>query len=709
LSPIAGVARFPYGLVYNLGAPFPSDQFTVPDKTQNTLRRISLPFSPCANPSPPTDPGCFGLYTISLLDGFNVQPRLSIPFSGPIDVSSVSSKDVFLVGLGSTLHDRTKPGQIVGINQVVWDVARNVLHVESNDLLEQHARYVLIVTNGIHDTSGNPIQASAAFRNFPIDFPSQKDPALKSYEGELALGLGAALLATRVLPKDVVVASIFTTESVTATLEKIRDQLKAQRPAAADFNIGPGGSRAVFSMNDVASVNFNLQSGVDASNPGSFELDDTGATFFLSPFPVGQLAYGRFSSPVYINSNVVIPAVGTLSGKPAVLSTSPLYFTLVVPSGTRPAKGWPVAIWGHGSGDSKDFSIPVIAGIMAKHGIATIGINAVGNGWGPAGTLRIQKNDLSVVEIPEGGRGVDQNGDGFFEPDEGHSQSGGPILAGTRDGDQQTVADMMQLVREIQIGIDIDGDGNPDLNPSRIYYFGLSLGGNHGTLFTAIEPAVHSAVLNGAGGPVIDIYRLEPDGVIFAYILSIQIPPLLNGGVPFGFTDNTPLRNQPPVINNVAGADAIQGLSDAAAWIDQAGEPVPYAEHLRKEPLSGVPAKSVVIQIAKGDKVAPNPTETALVRAGDLADRTTYFRNDILFNQTGDPVLAGGIDNYYPHLFIADFFDGPNTVKIATDTQEQIGTFFASDGATIINPDPSYFEVPIVPPLPEDLNYLFGP
>ena len=97
-----------------------------------------------------------------------------------------------------------------------------------------------------------------------------------------------------------------------------------------------------------------------------------------------------------------------------MLSTSQLYFTLVVPSGAKPAKGWPVAIWGQGSGNSKDFTLPLVAGIMAKHGIATIAINGVGNGWGPAGTLSIQKNDLSIVEVPEGGRGVDQDGDGFI-------------------------------------------------------------------------------------------------------------------------------------------------------------------------------------------------------------------------------------------------------------------------------------------------------
>ncbi len=45
---------------------------------------------------------------------------------------------------------------------------------------------------------------------------------------------------------------------------------------------------------------------------------------------------------------------------------------------------------------------------------------------------------------------------------------------------------------------------------------------------------------------------------------------------------------------------------------------------------------------------------------------------------------------------------------IALDAQEQIATFFDSEGGTIINPDPKFFEVPIVPPLPETCNYLFS-
>src|SRR5262245_34433905 len=68
--------------------PFPSDRFTVADASQLTNRRINLPLPDAASrPSDYAD-----LSVINTLDGFNLQPRLSIAFSGPIDVTSVSSR-----------------------------------------------------------------------------------------------------------------------------------------------------------------------------------------------------------------------------------------------------------------------------------------------------------------------------------------------------------------------------------------------------------------------------------------------------------------------------------------------------------------------------------------------------------------------------------------------------------------------------------------
>src|SRR5262249_13316220 len=66
-------------------------------------------------------------------------------------------------------------------------------------------------------------------------------------------------------------------------------------------------------------------------------------------------------------------------------------------------------------------------------------------------------------------------------------------------------------------------------------------------------------------------------------------------------------------------------------WVAQSGSPVAYAPHLRKDPLPGVPAKSIIFQFAKGDPAVPNPTTTAILRAGDLADRATFYRHDVAY------------------------------------------------------------------------------
>ena len=58
------------------------------------------------------------------------------------------------------------------------------------------------------------------------------------------------------------------------------------------------------------------------------------------------------------------------------------------------------------------------------------------------------------------------------------------------DGIRQTAADLMQLVRVIEVGMDVDGDRQHDLDPSRIFYFGESFGANYGTVFLAVEPSV---------------------------------------------------------------------------------------------------------------------------------------------------------------------------------------------------------------------------
>jgi len=421
------------------------------------------------------------------------------------------------------------------------------------------------------------------------------------------------------------------------------------------------------------------------------------------PGVVRELAFGKYSSPDYeVHPGEYIPPIGTLTGTPVAQATNDIYFNLYLPSGPKPESGWPVAIFGHGATGNKNAAF-LVAAKMAQHGIATIAINVVGHGFGPLGTLTVTKTDGTSVSFSAGGRGRDQNADGSIDSNEGLSATPPRGIISLSDGLRQTVVDLMELVRVIQVGMDVHGNGTPDLDSSRIYYFGQSLGGIYGTIFLAVEPDVLVGVPNVAGGPLIDLARLSPvNRAGLGASLAASVPSLINiSGT--DFNENLPLRDEPPLINTVPGADAIQQRFDQSEWVTQPGNSVAYAPYIRKEPLEDVPTKSTIFQFAKGDEQVPNPTTTAMLRAGDLADVATYYRNDLAFAVDSNVPKT-------PHIFlirVPPVSSDPLVNAIALDAQEQIATLFESNGDTVINPDPAFFEVPIVPPLPETCNFLF--
>lgn len=670
-------------------SPFPSNRFTVADWTQNTYRRVNLPKPNCAQR--PSD--CADIDVINTLDGFSTQPRITIPFTGDIDVSSVNSDTVFLVSLGDT-RTLAGAGQKVGINQVLWDPATRTLAVESDTLLDEHTRYLLVVTDGVRDARGKPIKSgglgdllgAGAMRDTSDYLRELRDALRTRHPGKH--GLAAA--------------SLFTTQSVSADLFKIMRTIKRGTPAPASFMVGSSAGntvRAVFPLSGLSGIQFNRQTGAAPSfSPSPLPL----AALHVVPGAVGQIAYGTFRSPDYQTAAKVIPASGTLTGWPQQQGSNALMFQLFVPAGARPAAGWPVAIFGHGFTDSMYGAPWAVASVLASRGIATLSINVVGHGGGPLGTLAVQRAAGEPVTINAGGRGFDQDGNGAIDSTEGVNAAPPYTIVSNRDGLRQTVIDLMQLVREVEVGMDIDGDGTADLDAQRIYYAGQSFGGIYGTILLGVEPNIRAGVPNVAGGSIAEVARLGAFRPLTGLALATRVPSLINVSDPSGiaFNENIPLRNVAPVVNDVPGALAIAQLLDRNEWVQQAGNPVAYAPFIRKQPLPGNAAKPVLFQFARGDGTVPNPTTSAILRAGDLGGFATLFRNDLAY--AANPAVPKN-----PHTFLTNI-GVPAAAPYAVGAQQQMAVFLASGGATVIDPDGAgpFFEVPVNPPLPETLGYL---
>lgn len=726
-APMDGAVYALFDLTDPAAGPFPSDTFTVADADQNTGLRVNLPMPDCT--ARPSD--CQDLEVINTLDGFNLQPRLSIPFDGPVDVTTVNSRTVFLIRLGDTLAPSHRGGKVVGVDQVVWDRATKSLHVESNELLDQHTRYALVATNGLLDLEGRSVRPSEAFKRFRhnLNYGQTDDPRSKAYREALLETLKAAR-AGGVEESEIICASVFTTQSATADLEKIRDQIKAAVPDPADFNLAPGRERTVFRRDEVSGITFNRQTRVTGPlNPVPVAIN----LLDIIPGAVETIAFGKYRSPDYeVHPGDFIPPAASRTGIPQAQGSNEIHFNLFLPSGAKPAGGWPVVIYGHGGlPNNKNTTVFNVAAMMAAHGLATISISVVGSGSGPLSTLTVRPTVGDPVTFIDGGRGHDQNGDGVITDNEGILAIPPRTLIDRRDGIRQTVVDLMQLTRVIEVGLDVDGDGVADLDASQIAYFGQSLGGTYGTILLAVEPDIRAGVLGGAGGPVIDGFRLGGSGnrssPVGGRFLALRTPSLINGpgittldGVPTGppyFNENQPLRNgasisveleggttgiiRSPVVNTVTGAMEIQELFDRFQWVAQSGDAVAFARHLQRSPLPGVPGKSVLFLFAKGDMTVPNPTTTAILRAGALAHRTTFFRNDLAVAE--DPTVSRN-----PHGFAFAIAD-PSALarQIALGAQEQIALFLASHGELLVHAEPErFFEVPIVLPLPEGLSYI---
>jgi hypothetical protein len=221
---------------------------------------------------------------------------------------------------------------------------------------------------------------------------------------------------------------------------------------------------------------------------------------------------------------------------------------------------------------------------------------------------------------------------------------------GLRDGLRQQVVDLMALVRAVGSGLDVDGDGVPDTGQGPISYAGHSLGGIYGTLFLAVESRVRVGALVVPGGPVPEIARLS---TVFRPrvrdALGRRHPPLLN--LAGDFREDLPLR----------------------------ADPVAYAPHLRRAPLSGLEPARVLVQFALGDRVVPNPTTATLVRAGELGDRTVVVRTDRV-------ARAAGAEWPDPHGFLLAVRAPGLVGRVARLAQEQLARFLRDEGESVWTP-----------------------
>ncbi len=678
--------------------PFPTNQLTVPAPNQKTGIQVNLPFpSGCTAVS--TASQCVNVELLNQLDGFSVNPRITVCFSGPVNVASLTS--------GIVLIQADRFALPVGINQVIFDPTANCAYAKPNQVLEQDTRYLLLITSAVEDANGKRLKATD-------DYTDCVKKPTTAYCQALAQAMNPVLDIVSDLG-GIAGASLFTTLSATNWLEQARTNINSAAIPGVGTLVAPP---TTFNMSTVTSMTWMPDPGAGVTGVNlnqSIPLNDlTG---------VAQISIGAFLSPLYLNTS------GLLAGSITVTPTNtpipppgaviPVSFHVFLPPASAGHGGKiPVIVYGHGLGDSQFGAPTYAASTWAQQGFATLALEITGHGYGPLGVTQIVTSS-GTATVPTPGRGIQ------FVPGQPIGPEDGCILPGalaTRDCSRQSAVDLLSLVQTIRstngLGLNLD--------PSRIYYTGQSFGAFYGTLFEAVEPNVSAAALNGGGGTQADVARLSPIArQLGAAYLATFSPPLLN--VPpappeayfhDSFNDEYVYRGQ-AITSTIPSALPIQAAFEQADWLGMIGDPLGFAEHLELEPLPGVSRKSMLVQFGLGDLEVPNPTESSLVRTAGLQARTWMLRTDLAAGI--EPQLLGlmmpGVPYpIYPHRFLANptFFlpsSPPLETAIGVAAQRQIANFFAS--GVISNPNQyltgpfaglNLFQIPF--PLPDGLNFL---
>jgi hypothetical protein len=675
---------------------FPDDAFSVRDPSQATGRRVNFRKgidyptvkgvlrSGCTSA---TYSICDSFTQLNKLDGFDLQPRVVVPFTGSIQLGSVRDSNFFI---------STASGKFAsGLRQLTFDPVTHTLAGIGDKFLREGTRYRIHVTNGIRDNRGMRVNAcgSACVVRFTT----------RTASGEL-VRIRRSMDLSMSNPNNAYVLAGFPAASTSTASRKLTFTQNGKDDVFLAASVppsiaGPAGGNGIVRNDQVKA---------DPTAPGAFA--SSAVPNLIPPASAGYFAFGSFLSPRYQFASAgahvdrpygvgngftdgEIPPVATRrTNRP--FGADRLGAIVVTPNPALFPPPWPAAVYGPGFTRSK-YDIFVTADYNAGRGIVTVATDPAGHGYGRQSTATVMSNG-SPTTFRSYGRGRDLDGDAKIGTGlndgvgpTGHYRSGGnqvpsrKPIDGLESGLVQTVVDNMALGRALKAGLDIPGIGTNLVDGSRIMYYGLSFGGIYGTMLMGTDPLFHRGLLNVPGGPIVDIARLSGFRGDLATQLKRSRPNLLNGGPGLGgFTEDLPLRNDSPMVIKHPGAAALQELFGASNWYERTGSPETFAPRIRLRPDRAWATKptEVAFQTAYGDGTVPNATTGTLYRAGALFDRVVYYRND------KTPTFDSN-----PHGFLAD-----PSLAGRTAGEQQLGEFLATGQLTNTNPD--FLEVPIVSP-----------
>lgn len=429
--------------------------------------------------------------------GWSTNPVVYFRFSGAIELSSLETPEgeqprVFITDVDALPEDNsTGPARFStqytigsGSNYICDDWF--ALTTPRDTLVPGHRHIAWVTTDARSRMDGVPVERSPQFEAMLADDPPNGDEVLAEahdafaplrefldfYEGS----------PHEVDPDSILIATVFTTDDPLAPMRGLEETIRTEEPvpSASDWVHCDGENQSPCPQADEEEDR--------ACGSGTSDYDEYHALIELPIFQEG--------TPPYLVEGGQISSTRT--------RTEPVCMSMTVPKGTEPAGGWPLVIYGHGTGGSYRGAVrDSVAGALARAtpSFATLGYDAVQHG-------------------PRRGEGEDAENEpenlffNFVNPD---AARGNPL---------QGAADVLSVVKFAKEGALATAQDTGTIaitvDPDKIYYFGHSQGSTHGSMGIPFSD-LSGTVLSGNGGGLAEALVNKTNPVDIAGVLPFVL------------------------------------------------------------------------------------------------------------------------------------------------------------------------------------------
>lgn len=509
--------------------PFPNDIYF----SGSTTGTLNIPF---ASSSAAASPANATLAAMNHLDGYGTQSVINAYFTESIDPASLNPGDVFVFKVTSNpLNKAIDPSKgatplvpgadcsasstdyTVGVS-AASDSGGTVLNITPCKPLAGGSTYLVVLTNGIKDTSGDAASASADYALIlQADLPvlsggqmgstgnAQLDKVALFTLPQLAIAAGA-----QINPQNIVLSFSFSTQYIGATLRTLAATAQptpqpqgvgiidtgmtvAQALQAAGQTPPPVAALAELYAGDVALPYYSaVPSASDPTAPltGYWHTANGGDTTVLNPMPAATVAQN------------VIPILVSI---PDAASNC-----------KQPASGWKTVIFQHGITQNRE-NLLAIAGTFASQCLAAVAIDLPLHGVTNPSDPLYQKGHERTFDLPPGlpgtpGSGIAASGTYFINL--------ASVLT-SRDNLREAVADLINLTATLPTLAAVTLPPPPaapapigpinKFDGSNILFVGHSLGGIVGTTFLGVDgKKIVAATLANPGGNITQLLLNSP-------------------------------------------------------------------------------------------------------------------------------------------------------------------------------------------------------